>query len=291
MGKLTLLQVGPLPSAALDRLLQHGEVTDKPGPNVRGIVTRGKEPITTDLLDQLPALEIISCLGAGTDGLDMEEIERRGISVATTSRVLAADVADIAMGLAIALARGLCRADRFVRDGRWSGGKFPLGRALAGLQLGILGLGTIGGAVAHRAKAFGMAVGYHNRSPRSGSTARYFDSLEALADWSDLLIVCCPGGAATHHLVDAKVLAGLGPKGWLINVARGSVVDEEALVAALETGTIAGAGLDVFEDEPNPHPGLMREDVVLLPHIGSATVETREAMEKALVEAVVGALT
>src|SRR5690606_17991075 len=168
--------------------------------------------------------------------------------------------------------------------------KYALGTSLAGSQLGIVGMGTIGEAVAQRAMAFGMTVGYHNRSPKQVSLHRYFASLGELAEWSTFLVLCCPGGPATRHLVDAQILAALGANGWLVNVARGSVVDEAALAAALESGVIAGAGLDVFADEPEPHPGLMRDNAVLLPHIGSATSQTRDAMANAMVEALARAL-
>jgi lactate dehydrogenase-like 2-hydroxyacid dehydrogenase len=258
---------------------------------IGGIATNGKATIDAALLDRLPNLRIVSCLGAGTDGIDMDLLERRGIALATTSAVLAPDVADIAIGLVIALARDLRRADRFVRDGRWRDGKYPLGVALGGARLGIVGLGSIGSAIGARAAALGMEIGYHNRSPRPGAPYRFFDSVAGLAAWSRFLVLACPGGAATRHLVDAEVLAALGRDSFLVNVSRGSVVDEIALVAALAGGTIAGAGLDVFEDEPAPNPVLVAQDnTIVLPHIGSATAETRDAMARAMVDALVRAL-
>jgi len=296
----SILRVGPLPEAALDLLgRQVGRVVDATelasgadvAARIRGIATSGKAPVDAALLARLPNLAIVSCLGAGTDGLDMALLARRGIAVATTAGVLAADVADIAMGLVIALARDFRRADRFVRDGRWQAGRYALGCALSGAHLGIVGLGTIGTAVASRAAAFGMVVGYHNRAPRAAVDLPYFGSVAALAAWSRFLVLCCPGGAATRHLVDAGVLAALGADSWLVNVARGSVVDEHALIAALGSGGIAGAGLDVFEDEPAPNPALLAEDSTLvLPHIGSATAETRQAMAQGMVDALVRAL-
>lgn len=290
-GKARVLQLGPLPEAAVALLRERFALEIEAGAGIRGIATSGKQAIGAPLLDRLPDLAIVSCLGAGTDGLDTDALARRGIAVATTARVLAADVADVAIGLVIALARDFRRADRFVRDGGWQAGRHPLGHALAGARLGILGLGTIGCAVARRAAAFGMEIGYHNRAPRADAAARYFPSLPDLADWCRFLVVSCPGGPATHNLVDAQVLAALGPGGWLVNVARGSVVDESALVAALEDGRIAGAGLDVFAAEPAPHPALLvRDDVILLPHIGSATVETRDAMARAMIAALARAL-
>jgi hydroxypyruvate reductase len=297
--KPTILQVGALPPGAVELLRRHFHVVDDApaGVNaeaaglIRGVATSGKEPVGKELLDRLPGLQLISCLGAGTEGLDEGELERRGIRVETTSRVLADDVADVAIGLVIALARDFRRADRYVREGRWAMGRYPLGRALAGSHLGIVGMGTIGEVIADRAAAFGMAVGYHNRSPKTGDVRRYFGSLRHLAEWSTFLVVCCPGGPATHHLVEANILEALGAEGYLVNVARGSVVDEQALAAALESRAIAGAGLDVFEAEPTPDPRLLgREEVILLPHIGSATAETRAAMSKAMVGALVRAL-
>lgn len=288
-----VLQVGPLPDMAVALLRERFvlETTSAVGRGIRGIATNGKEPVDGRLLDRLPDLAIVSCLGAGTEGIDMAAMTRRGIAVATTAGVLAADVADVAIGLVIALARDFRSADRFVREGRWQAGKHRLGHALSGARLGILGLGTIGSALAARAEAFGMEVGYHNRAPREDVAARYFPSLMGLADWCRFLVVCCPGGSATRNIVDAAVLGALGPSGWLVNVARGSVVDEGALVAALEGGRIAGAGLDVFASEPAPDPRLLALDnVILLPHIGSATVETRDAMARAMVAALLGGL-
>jgi lactate dehydrogenase-like 2-hydroxyacid dehydrogenase len=295
MQKAQILQVGALPAAAVALLSERFSVVDVPALDVpesaaaiRGIATSGKVAIDAALLDRLPNLRVVSCLGAGTDGLDMALLERRGIGVTNTSAVLAADVADVAMGLMIGLARDLRRADRFVRDGRWREGKYPLGVALAGARLGIIGLGSIGSAVAARAAAFGMEIGYHNRSPRPDVPHGFFDSVAGLAAWSRFLVVSCPGSAATRHLVNAEVLATLGADSFLINVSRGSVVDETALIAALADCRIAGAGLDVFEDEPSPNPALIaQERAIFLPHIGSATGETRDAMAHAMVEALV----
>lgn len=291
MDKPTVLQVGALPQDTVALLRYHFTLTNDAGPVVRALATTGKASVNPELLDKLPGLEIVSCLGAGTDGLDMGELARRGIRVETTAKVLAADVADIAIGLVVALARDFRRADRYVREGRWTGGRYPLGYALAGARLGILGLGTIGDAIASRAVAFGMEIGYHNRRPKPEAAARYFGTLEQLAEWSAFLVVSCPAAPDTEHLVDEPILRALGREGWLVNVSRGSVVNESALVVALETCTIAGAGLDVFADEPHPHPGLLqRENTILLPHIGSATTATREAMSRAMVHALTSAL-
>ncbi|MEQ1956597.1 2-hydroxyacid dehydrogenase [Mesorhizobium sp. CN2-181] len=258
---------------------------------VRGIATTGKAPIGAELIRALPGLRVISCLGAGFDGIDVSAARARDVEIATTSRVLAADVADVAMGLVIATARDFVGADRFARDGTWSSGRYPLGRSLGGAKLGIVGLGNIGKAVARRASAFDMQVAYTARRPVEGVSWSYFAELAKLARWSRFLVLCCPGGPETYRLVDQNVLSALGTDGVLINVARGSVVDEAALAQAIETGMIASAGLDVFEGEPNPHPALAASPrVTMLPHIGSATVETRERMAQAMVDALVGPL-
>ncbi len=200
--------------------------------------------------------------------------------LSTTPDVLNDCVADLAMGLMIDSARRLSEADRFVRSGAWSSTTgFPLARRVSGKRLGIVGLGRIGEAVALRASGFSMPVRYHNRRPVVGSRYQHEPDLLTLARWADFLVLTCPGGQATYHLIDAKVLEALGPDGFLINVARGSVVDEAALIAALQQKVIGGAGLDVFEREPQV-PAALREldNVVLLPHVGSASVETRQQM-------------
>jgi lactate dehydrogenase-like 2-hydroxyacid dehydrogenase len=188
-------------------------------------------------------------------------------------------VADLAIALMLAWARQVARADRFVRAGQWPAGALPLGRKVSGARLGLVGMGRIGQAIAHRATAFGMSIAYTARSARSDVPHRYLPTAAALAAQSDFLVVITPGGAGTRKLIDAQVLAALGPQGCVVNVARGSVIDESALIQALQAGTIAGAALDVFEAEPNVPQALREMDnVVLTPHIGSATAQTRRAM-------------
>jgi len=188
-------------------------------------------------------------------------------------------VADLAIALMLAWSRQIARADRFVRAGEWPKGPLPLGRKMSGARLGIVGMGRIGQAIAQRAAAFGMTIAYTARSAKSELPHAYFPSAAALAAHSDYLVVITPGGAGTHHLINAAVLAALGAQGCLVNVARGSVVDEAALIGALHAGTIAGAALDVFENEPTVPQALREMDnVVLTPHIGSATSQTRQAM-------------
>ncbi|MEO6362127.1 MAG: 2-hydroxyacid dehydrogenase [Caldimonas sp.] len=248
-------------------------------PRVRAIAASGESKVTRELIAQLPALELISVMGVGYDGIDVAAARERGVAVTHTPNVLNDEVADLAMALVLAVSRRLIEADRYVRAGHWTKGPMPLARKVSGTRMGIVGLGRIGQAIARRAEAFGMSVAYTSRNARSDVAYRYFASAEALAAEVEFLVVITPGGAATRKLIDAKVLAALGKKGYLVNVARGSVVDEQALIAALQDGTIAGAALDVFEDEPNVPAALTALDnVVLVPHIGSATWQTRHAM-------------
>ena len=243
-------------------------------------VTSGVWGVRGEHLDRLPNLGAVVNFGVGYDSIDVAEAYRRGVVVSNTPDVLTDCVADAALGLMIDVMRRLSAADRFVRRGEWASGQVPaLARRVTGARVGILGLGRIGQAIAHRLEAFDATISYHNRREREGVVYAYAGSARELAQGCDVLIVAAAGGAESQHLVDADVLDALGPRGFLINVARGSVVDERALVMALEEGRIAGAGLDVFADAPQvPEALLGRDDVVLLPHLGSATIETRAAM-------------
>lgn len=287
-----LLQLGPVNDRFDARLAQsHGGVPlwRQPDPAawlrahgaaVEVLVTSSRHGCDQALLDALPGLRAICSFGVGYDAIDVDAARRRGIVISNTPDVLNDCVADLALGLILDCARRMSASDRFVRAGGWLSGSFPLGRQVSGKRLGIVGLGRIGRAVAHRALGFAMAVQYHNARPAPEAAFRYEPSLLELARWADFLVLTCPGGPRTHHLVSAEVLDALGPEGILINVARGSVVDEAALVRALEEGRLGGAGLDVYADEPNVPDALRtRDDVVLLPHIGSGTLETRLAME------------
>jgi lactate dehydrogenase-like 2-hydroxyacid dehydrogenase len=248
------------------------------GARVRGLVQGGGTVTPTALLDSLPKLEIVSVFGVGYDGVPIQYCRERGIKVTNTPDVLTDDVADVAVALILMTGRGFVRANRFVHAGEWLRRAPELTTRLSGRVVGILGLGRIGKAIAVRVAAMGMQVAYTGRRPQQVAY-RYVPSLEALASEADFLVVACPGGPATRHLVDARVLAALGSKGTLVNIARGSIVDEAALGRAHADGTIKAAGLDVFEDEPNIPPALLAMDnVVLLPHVGSATRETRQAM-------------
>ena len=213
---------------------------------IRAIAASGESKVGAELIAQLPALEVISVMGVGYDGIDVAAAKARGVVVTHTPAVLNDDVADLALALMLAWSRQLARADRFVRAGEWPKGPLPLGRKMSGARLGIVGMGRIGQAIAQRAAAFGMTIAYTARSAKAELPHTYLPDAAALAAQSDFLVVITPGGAGTHHLIDAAVLAALGPQGCLVNVARGSVVDEAALIDALRSGAIAGAALDVF---------------------------------------------
>lgn len=255
-------------------------------PGVRAVVTTGEKGASAALLDRLPALEIVACFGVGIDAIDRDACARRDIPITNTPDVLTEDVADMGLALMLAVMRRIPFGDRWVREGRWKcEGTMPLTTSPRGRTLGILGLGRIGKALARRAEVLGMKVVYHGRRRQADVAWPFYPDLVEMARRSDVLALCCPGGAATRGLVTAEVLEALGPEGFLVNVARGSVVDEPALVKALVEGRIAGAGLDVFADEPNvPEALLGLDNVVLEPHAASATVSTRDAMAQLVVD-------
>lgn len=249
------------------------------GPRVRGVLTTGVVGLDGALLAALPKLEIVAVHGVGVDAVPRALLAARGVRLANTPDVLTDDVADLAVGLLLAAVRRLPTLDRYVRSGQWQA-RVPLAhaRSLKGKVAGIVGYGRIGQAVARRLEPFGLEIRYFQRSPGPQPQLRS-PSLLALARDSDMLVVCTPGGAATTRLINAEVLDALGPEGTLVNIARGSVVDEAALVAALESGRLGAAALDVFENEPQvPAALLALENVVLTPHVGSNTVESRRAM-------------
>ena len=248
--------------------------------DVRVLVTSGPPGVDADTIAALPNLEVVVNNGAGVDLIDLGEAKRRGIGVSNTPDVLSDTVADTALGLILMTLRRFGAADRYVRAGRWAReGPFPYARDVSGLQVGILGLGRIGSAIATRLLGFDCAIAYHNRRRIDGSPYRYAASPVELAESVDVLVVATTGDHRTHKLVDRAVLRALGPEGYLINIARGSVVDQDALVESLVGGGLGGAGLDVFADEPHAPAELFALDnVVLLPHIGSATARTRKAM-------------
>ena len=234
---------------------------------------------------RLPALEIIANFGVGYDNIDIALAVARGIVVTNTAGVLDEEVADLTLGLLLATLRRIPAAERFVREGRWVQGAFALSPSLRGRRVGIVGLGGIGKAVARRLDAFAVEIAWHGRSDQPDVAWPRYASVEALAQACDVLIVIVPGGAATRHLIDARVLSALGRQGVLINVSRGTVVDETALITALQHRTILAAGLDVFEDEPHVPAALLAcDNAVLLPHIGSASQITRQAMGQMMVD-------
>lgn len=286
-----LLVMGPYTDEELAALARHftvhrlWEAPDREAflaaiaPKVRAIGTRGEIGASAELIAMLPRLEIIACHGVGTDAIDLGAARARGIRVTNTPDVLTEDVADMGWALLLATARRIPCGDRYVRSGAWAKGHMPLTRRVQGKRLGIVGLGRIGSAVARRAAGFGMQVAYSGRSRHADAPWTWHPDPVALARESDFLIVCAAGGERTRNLIGAEALKALGPEGIVVNIARGSVVDETALLAALRDGTIAAAGLDVFWNEPRIDPAFATlENVVLQPHNASGTIETRAAM-------------
>lgn len=246
---------------------------------VRGLVALGTSIVTGEFMAQFPALEIISVFGVGYDGIDIQTAHKRGVVVTNTPDVLTDDVADLCLGLILCAAREIPASERFLRSGQWKKGAFRLARKVSGSRLGVIGLGRIGSAVARRAEGFGMPIAYTDLKEKPGVSYRFYPTLSELAANSDFLVVSAFGGPTTRNLVNAEVLQALGPEGYLINIARGSLVDEAALVEALRNHTIRGAAIDAFANEPNvPEELLTLENVVLSPHMASGTVQTRHAM-------------
>ncbi len=253
-------------------LAQHGS-------RIRAIVTSGALGASSEVIGKLPNLEAIFSFGVGYDSIAVDAARDRGIVVTNTPAVLDDCVADTAMALTLDVMRRYSEADRFVRAGKWTQGKFPLASKIGGKKIGIVGLGNIGESIAKRAAAFDMEVLYHNRKPKAGASYHYYADLDAMISDCDVLVLAVPGGKSTEGLIDAKRIGLLGSKGFLVNIARGSVVDQPALIQALQEKRIAGAGLDVYEDEPNvPQALIDLPNVVLLPHLASGTHETRQAM-------------
>ncbi|WBP93427.1 2-hydroxyacid dehydrogenase [Mycolicibacterium neoaurum] len=289
-----VLQVGPLKPSLADTLAARYDALVLPEEDaareaflaehadaVTAVVTSGRTGVDAALMSALPRLGAVINFGVGYDTTDVEAAELRGVGVSNTPDVLTDCVADTAVGLLIDTMRQFSASDRYVRAGRWTAeGSYPLTRQVSNTRVGIIGLGRIGGAIAKRLSAFGCTINYHNRRRVPDSPYRYVDTPVELARDVDVLVIAAAGGSATSKLVDAAVLDALGAQGYLINIARGSVVDEQALVSALREGRLAGAGLDVFAAEPQVPAELFEMDnVVLLPHVGSATVQTRAAME------------
>ena len=291
MKEVEILSLGPFYAPAFELMEQEFTVHKlwqakdpaaliaEVGGRIRGIQAMHANKTDAKLMDSLPKLEIVSCFGVGVDGVDLNAAKKRGLIVTNTPEVLNECVADLAMGLTLATLRRISLGDRYVRAGNWLKGPLPFTHSVGGKIMGILGYGRIGKAIAKRAEAFGMHIVYHGRKPQADVAHKYYASLTEMARDCDVLMAICPGGAATRHIVNAEVMQALGPEGTLINVARGSVVDEQALVRALADGSLGAAGLDVFESEPKVPEALFAMDqVVLQPHVASATHETRMAM-------------
>ncbi|MCD8494298.1 MAG: 2-hydroxyacid dehydrogenase [Burkholderiaceae bacterium] len=294
MSKPKIIQIGSLGGSpgADNALREHFDVLPlwqaadrdqalRDAADVEVVVTSAMHGCKADVIEKLPNLKLICNWGVGYDSIDIETAAKHGVAVTNTPDVLNDCVADEAWGLIIACARHIPQGDRFVRDNRWENhdGMLPLGTRVSGKKLGIVGLGRIGMAIAKRAQGFDMQIGYHNRNARTDVPYTYMEKLTDLASWSDFLVVATVGGASTRKLISRDVLKALGPTSYIINIARGPVIDEAAMVELLQSGELGGAGLDVFENEPKVPDALKRlENVVLMPHVGSATTETRQAM-------------
>jgi D-3-phosphoglycerate dehydrogenase len=295
---IDVLSIGSFPEATNAELARRFAVTHhfrRPLPDalspelrarVRGIATEANRGADRALIAALPKLEVICVFGVGTDAVDLAAARERGVPVTNTPGILTDEVADLAIGLMLASARQIPFADRYVRDGSWaSKGPIPLGRSVGGKTMGVIGLGGIGRAIADRGAAFRMRVIYTGPRRKADAPYEYVGDVAELARQSDYLMVACKGGPDTHHLVSAAVIDALGPNGTLINVARGSVVDESALIKALAEGRLGHAALDVFESEPAPSPDLLKlPRVIVQPHHGSATVETRTAIGQLMID-------
>ena len=282
-----IMQVSPLPAFMMNALQQadyivhdHAHIKD-PGAlgKVTALVGTGAAKVDKKLLSMLPHVKLIAICGVGYDGVDLDAAKEKGVVVTHTPGVLTDDVADLAMGLVLAIGRRIPQADQFVRNGDWVSDEFTLCQKVSGARMGVVGLGRIGRAIAKRAAAFDMSIAYTARAAKADVPYTFHQTVDALAAAVDYLVVTVPGGDDTQHMIGASVLQALGNKGYLINMARGTVVDQPALVQALKDKQIAGAALDVFWDEPLVDPALRRlPNVVLTPHIGSATEQTRRAM-------------
>ena len=295
--KRTVLALQPLLTHEMDVLEQEFNVlrlweSQKPESVIRdhsheivGILsTYNGSGVSKRLMEALPNLEIIAQFGVGYDNIDLIAAKQRDIIVTNTPNVLTDDTADVALFLMLNVARRAVEADMFVRVGRWHSGAMPLSTSISGKTVGIVGLGNIGQAIAQRAAAFNTKVIYHSRTKKDVAYT-YYESLKEMAVAADFLILACAGGDETKHLINYEILDALGAEGFLINIARGSVVKEDDLLIALRNKSIAGAGLDVYADEPNvPVEMIKMDNVVLSPHVGSATVETRSKMGQLVID-------
>lgn len=289
-----MLAYGEFPPAVAQLLKQHLPLHDWPTAltdaalrqQVQGLITRSNYPISAELMAQLPALRLVATNGVGYDGIDLDYARAHGITVTNTPGVLDDAVAELAVALLLGVLRHIPQADAHVRSGQWAQDAMPLGRSLAGKKIGIVGLGRIGMEIALRLAPFKVELGYFGRQAQSRISWPFFDRLSALAEWADILVLSCPGGPATAGIINAEVLAALGPQGYLVNVARGTVVNEPDLEQALLQRTIAGAALDVYAQEPLAESSRLTRcpNVLLAPHMGSATNETRLRMAQLVID-------
>ena len=286
-----LLQVAQVPPSLIERLAKEHTIHDfidpadpdklleEIGSRIKGIIASGIKGPNANLINRLENLELIASFSVGFDATDVVSAQARGVIVTHTPEVLTGDVADLAMTFILMLPRRIGESERFLRDGKWLKGRMDLGTTVRGKRLGILGLGRIGMAVARRAEVFGLQIGYHDIKPMGDMTYQSYPGAVELAQSSDILLVTCEGGETNRGVVDAVVLDALGPNGFIVNTARGPIIDQDALVKALLDERIAGAALDVFDGEPAvPEAMIGMENVVLTPHIASSTHETRRAM-------------
>jgi lactate dehydrogenase-like 2-hydroxyacid dehydrogenase len=253
--------------------------------DVAAVASSNSGGIDAATIAKLPKLRVISHFGVGYDTVDVEAARKRGIAVTNTPDVLTEEVADLALALTLATIRRVPQGDRYVREGKWLAGNMALTESFQGKTVGIIGMGRIGRAIARRCEAFGVKLAYQGPNRKADLAWPHYEDPAELARNSDVLIVACPGGEATRGLVNRAVIDAVGPKGFIVNIARGSVIDEPALIEALQQGRIAGAGLDVFADEPRvPEAFLSMENVVLQPHVASATHPTRRAMGQLVID-------
>lgn len=285
----SVMKAAGLPDALTQRLEQQFAMVDyarlteaqrrQHAATTRILVVNGESVVTEEFINQFPQLALIAVFGVGYDGVDVAAAQQRNIQVSNTPNVLTEDVADLAIGLMLATSRQIVAAQRFIERGGWRDGGYPWTKKVSGSRLGIVGMGRIGHAIAKRAAAFDMTIGYSDHQQQPDSGYRFFDTITGLANESDFLMVCVNGGDKTRSLINLEVMQALGDSGILINIARGTVVDEQDLIQALDQQIIGGAGLDVFSDEPNvPAELFNRPNVVITPHMASATHATRKAM-------------
>jgi len=297
MSKSTILLMGMFYQPKLDELEKlydchrHWAAPDKDAlvASLAGrceiVVTNGGRGISAQEMAQLPKLRLVACFGVGVDAIDLDYARQHGIAVSNTPDVLTDDVADMALALLLGTLRRIPQGDRFVREGRWLAGGMPVTRSLQRKRIGVVGLGRIGRAIARRCEAFNTEVGYFGPNRKSDVSYKYFDDVVAMADWAEVVIAACPGGPSTYRIVSRAALEALGPDGVFINIARGSVVDQDAMIELLAGGGLGAAGLDVFDNEPKvPAELIALDNVVLHPHQGSATHPTRAAMGQLVID-------